>query len=84
MESQCSSSRGYNDDSRPSALPETRKKGNGTDIFASNATEGPKCSSGFSEHNDECDVDSNDVLEDMSGGYGLMIRTPPTSKAIEH
>ena len=65
MESQCRSLHGHNDDSRPSALPESRNKGNGTDIFTSKATERPKCSSGFSEQNDECDVDSNDVLEDV-------------------
>ena len=65
MKSKCSSSHGHNDDSRPSALPESRNKGNGTDIFTSKATEGPKCSSGFSKQNDECDVDSNDVLEDV-------------------
>ena len=65
MESQCSSSHGHNDDSRPSALLESRKKGNGTDIFILTATERPKCSSGFSEQNDECHVDSNDVLEDI-------------------
>ena len=65
MESKCSLSHGHNDDSRPSFLPESRNKGNGTDIFTSKATEGPKCSSGFSEKNDECDVDSNDVLEDV-------------------
>ena len=83
MESQCSSSHGHNDDSRPSSLPESRNKGNGTDIFTSKVTEGPKCSSDFSEQNDECDVDSNDVLEDIRLLW-VDIRTPPTSKAIEH
>ena len=65
MESQCSSLHRHNDDSRPSALPESRKKGDGTDIFTSKATEGSKCSSSFSEQNHECDVDSNGVLEDV-------------------
>ena len=65
IESQCSSSHEHNNDNRPNALPESRKKGDGTDIFISKATERPKYSSGFSEQNDECDVDSNDVLEDV-------------------